>query len=387
MRVLITLFCLLMLQNAWAQNDLQFVPGFEDIPLMPDMEVDEEGQVLFDTTSGRIAEINVATTHPRQAVKKYYHDTLTQLGWHALDDFKFRREKEKLQLNLSEGKDKSNQHMLLVEFELSPISNEQRLGIMSYKNIIVETKGRIQIIRLNRPEAMNALSTNLIKDLNTALDIFESDDSLAVLILTGSEKVFAAGADIKEMKDKTFPGAYKEDFITSTWERLAQCRKPIIAAVAGYALGGGCEIAMMCDMIYAADNAKFSQPEITIGTMPGAGGTQRLTRLVGPSLAMEMCLTGTMIDATHALNAGLVARVFPVDELQKEVEKIAEKIAEKSLPVLMMIKESIRKSQEMPLREGLMFERRLFHSTFALHDRQEGMEAFLSKRKPHFTHE
>ena len=256
---------------------------------------------------------------------------------------------------------------------------------MAYQNILVETRGRVALITLNRPKALNALSAGLIADLARALDAFELDEQISAIVLTGSEKAFAAGADIKEMKDKTYMDVYLADFITRGWERVATCRKPVIAAVAGYALGGGCEIAMMCDFIIAADNAKFGQPEINLGTMPGAGGTQRLTRFVGKSKAMEMCLTGRMMDAAEAERAGLVSRIVPLAELVDEAVKTASAIAEKSLPVVMLVKESINRAYETTLAEGVRFERRVFHSTFATEDQKEGMAAFVDKRQPQFN--
>lgn len=255
---------------------------------------------------------------------------------------------------------------------------------MIFENLIVEKKGAVGLITLNRPKALNALCKALMDEMTAALDRFEKDDGVRVIVVTGSEKAFAAGADIKEMAGKTYMDVYKEDFITENWERAMRCRKPLIAAVAGYCLGGGCEFAMMCDIIIAADTAKFSQPEVTIGTMPGAGGTQRLTRLVGKSKAMELCLTGRMMDAQEALQSGLVARVFPAAELMNEAMKMAEKIAEFPMPVVMMIKESVNRSYETTLTEGLRFERRLFHSTFATEDQKEGMSAFVEKRKAGF---
>jgi enoyl-CoA hydratase len=222
-------------------------------------------------------------------------------------------------------------------------------------------------------------------ELTAAIDAFEADAAIRCMILTGSEKAFAAGADIVEMQSKTFAEAYGEDFITRNWERVTRARKPVIAAVAGYALGGGCELAMMCDFILAADNAKFGQPEITLGVIPGAGGTQRLTRLVGKSKAMEMCLTGRMIDAGEAERAGLVARVVPVADLIAEALKAAQKIASGSMPAIMMVKETVNRAYETTLAEGLRFERRLFHALFATDDQKEGMAAFAQKRKPTFT--
>lgn len=261
---------------------------------------------------------------------------------------------------------------------------QKKGDVMNFEHILMEKKGPVGIITLNRPQALNALCAGLIEDLGQALDHLEADDSIHALILTGSEKAFAAGADIKEMQNKTYVSAYREDFITQGWERVSACRKPIIAAVAGYALGGGCEMAMMCDLIIAADTAKFGQPEITIGTIPGAGGTQRLTRSIGKSKAMDLCLTGRLMDAQEAERAGLVARIVPADQLMDEALATAEKIASFSLPVAMMVKESVNRSYETSLQEGLKFERRVFHATFALEDRKEGMSAFVEKRKPQF---
>jgi enoyl-CoA hydratase len=255
---------------------------------------------------------------------------------------------------------------------------------MSYKNVIVETHDSVGLIRLNRPEALNALNSELIGELNQALDAFENDQSIGCIVLTGSEKAFAAGADIKEMQSKSYMDTYMGDFIRK-WERLADMRKPVIAAVAGYALGGGCEIAMMCDFILAADTAKFGQPEINLGVMPGAGGTQRLTRFVGKSKAMEMCLTGRMMDAAEAERAGLVSRIVPADQLVDEAIKVAGVIAAKSRPIAMMTKESVNRSYETTLAEGVRFERRLFHSMFATNDQKEGMSAFAEKRKAKFS--
>jgi enoyl-CoA hydratase len=255
---------------------------------------------------------------------------------------------------------------------------------MAFENILTEKKGPVGLITLHRPKAMNALCQALMDELSAALDGFEGDAGVKVIVITGSDKAFAAGADIKEMAPKAFIDVYKEDFITRNWERVTQCRKPVIAAVAGYCLGGGCELAMMCDFIVAADTARFSQPEITIGTLPGAGGTQRLTRLVGKSKAMELCLTGRMMEAEEAERAGLVARVFPADALMEETLKIAEKIAAFSAPVAMMVKESVNRAYETTLAEGLRFERRLFHASFATEDQKEGMSAFAEKRKAAF---
>ncbi len=256
---------------------------------------------------------------------------------------------------------------------------------MAYETIIVETRGKVGVVTLNRPKALNALNDQLITELNHALDAFEADEHVGCIVVTGSEKAFAAGADIKEMATKSFMDVYGDNFIEK-WTRVTTVRKPVIAAVAGYALGGGCEMAMMCDFILAADNAKFGQPEITIGTMPGAGGTQRLTRFVGKSKSMEMCLTGRMMDAAEAERSGLVSRVVPTNELMDEAFKVAERIASMSHPLVMMVKEAVNRSYEMTLAEGILFERRLFHSTFATEDQKEGMAAFAEKRQPDFKH-
>ena len=253
-----------------------------------------------------------------------------------------------------------------------------------YPNILVRTDGAVGIITLNRPQALNALNSALMDELTAAIDAFEADDAIRCVILTGSEKAFAAGADIVEMAPKSFAEVYKEDFITRNWERVTRARKPIIAAVAGYALGGGCELAMMCDVIIAADNAKFGQPEITLGVIPGAGGTQRLTRLVGKSKAMDLCLSGRMMDAAEAERSGLAARVVPLAELMNVTLETARKIAAQSLPALMMVKEAVNRAYEMPLSEGIRFERRMFHALFATEDQKEGMAAFGAKRKPSF---
>jgi enoyl-CoA hydratase len=253
---------------------------------------------------------------------------------------------------------------------------------MTYKNILVEKNDGVGVITLNRPDAMNALSQALMEEMTSALDDFEADAGIGCILVTGSEKAFAAGADIKEMQSKSYMDAYQEDFITRNWERVTTCRKPVVAAVAGYALGGGCELAMMCDFIIAADNAKFGQPEITLGVLPGAGGSQRLTRLVGKSKAMEMCLTGRMMDADEAERSGLVSRVVPADDLLREAMKAAAKIAAMSRPVAMMVKEAVNRSYETTLAEGVRFERRLFHAAFATEDQKEGMDAFNAKRKP-----
>ncbi len=256
---------------------------------------------------------------------------------------------------------------------------------MAYENIEVETQGHVGIVRLNRPKAMNALCAALVSELGLALDEFEADDTIGAIVLTGSDKAFAAGADIKEMADKTYIGAYMEDFITVGWERVTTCRKPVIAAVAGYALGGGCELAMMCDFIIAADNAKFGQPEITLGTIPGAGGTQRLPRFVGKAKAMEMVLTGRMMNADEAERSGLVSRVVPLDDLMDDAIKTADTIAGMSRPITYLAKESINRAFETTLAEGVRFERRAFHSTFASDDQKEGMAAFIEKRQPNFN--
>ena len=250
--------------------------------------------------------------------------------------------------------------------------------------IIAEKKDKIGVVTLNRPDVMNALCAGLIVELAQALDDFEADDDICVIVITGSDKAFAAGADIKEMAGKSYMDVYESDFITVGWERLASCRKPTIAAVAGYALGGGCEMAMMCDIIIAADTAKFGQPEITIGAIPGAGGTQRLTRFVGKAKAMEMCLTGRMMDAEEAERSGLVSRVVAAADLMEDALKTAARIASMSRPITMMAKESVNRAYETTLSEGVLFERRTFHSVFATEDQSEGMSAVSEKRKPDF---
>ena len=252
---------------------------------------------------------------------------------------------------------------------------------MAYENILVETKGRVGVIRLNRPNAINALNRALIAELTQAVAAFEADASIGCLLVTDNEKAFAAGADIKEMADKTFMDVYGGDFCAD-WDCLARTRKPVVAAVAGFALGGGCELAMQCDLIIAADTAKFGQPEIKLGVIPGIGGTQRLTRAVGKAKAMDLVLTGRMMDAAEAERSGLVARVVPAASLMDEAMKVAETIAGLSLPSLMAAKEAINVSQESGLNEGLRFERRIFHSLFATEDQKEGMKAFVDKRKP-----
>ncbi len=254
---------------------------------------------------------------------------------------------------------------------------------MAYNTIVVETRDRVGLVTLNRPKALNALNSELIGELSEALDAFEKDERIGCIVITGSEKAFAAGADIKEMASLDFIDAYVGDFISS-WDRVARNRKPIVAAVAGYALGGGCELAMMCDFIIAGENARFGQPEITLGVMPGAGGTQRLTRFVGKSKAMDMCLTGRMMDAAEAERVGLVSRVVPVADLLETALDAANKIASFSLPSVMMTKETVNRAYEMTLAEGIRFERRMFHALFATEDQTEGMNAFVEKRSPQF---
>jgi len=256
-------------------------------------------------------------------------------------------------------------------------------GAVAYADIEVETHGKAGLIRLNRPQALNALNLSLIRELNAALDEFENNPEIGALVLTGSEKAFAAGADIKEMQSKSFIDAYLEDFI-GHWERLSRTRKPVIAAVAGFALGGGCELAMMCDMIIAAETAKFGQPEIKLGVMPGAGGTQRLTRAIGKSKAMDLCLTGRLMDAAEAERAGLVARIVPAERLIEEALAIAAGIAAMSLPAVMQTKASVNRAYEMSLAEGIKWERLSFYSLFATEDQKEGMAAFIEKRPPAF---
>ncbi len=255
---------------------------------------------------------------------------------------------------------------------------------MAYENIIVETRGAVGLITLNRPKALNALNAALMAELAEALAGFEDDGAVGAIVLTGSDKAFAAGADIKEMKDKSFMEAYLADFLTRGWEAAAACRKPTIAAVGGFALGGGCELAMMCDIIIAADTAQFGQPEISIGAIPGLGGTQRLVRAVGKAKAMDMCLTGRMMDAEEAERSGLVSRIVPAADLVAEALKTAEKIARMSRPLAMITKEAVNRAFQSPLAEGLRFERRMFHAIFATEDQKEGMSAFVEKRKPAF---
>lgn len=257
---------------------------------------------------------------------------------------------------------------------------------MTYETILVETKGRVGIIRLNRPEALNALNAKLVAELSAAVDTFEADAAVGCLIITGSDKAFAAGADIKEMADKSFLDAFMGDF-AGNWDRVARSRKPVIAAVGGFALGGGCELALQCDLIIAADNAKFGQPEIKLGVIPGIGGTQRLARAVGKAKAMDLCLTGRMMDAIEAERSNLVARVVPLAELMNEATKVAETIASMSLPSVMLAKEAINRAFETSLAEGVRFERRVFHTLFATKDQKEGMAAFIAKRPPQFQNE
>ena len=257
---------------------------------------------------------------------------------------------------------------------------------MNYECIVAERIRRVGMITLNRPRQLNALNEQLMQELTAALNDFEADGDIGCILITGSEKAFAAGADIQAMQDWGYMEVYGADYITRDWERLKTCRKPVVAAVAGYALGGGCELAMMCDIILAADNAVFGQPEIKLGVLPGAGGTQRLPRAIGKAKAMALCLTGSNLSAEEAERAGLISRVVPAVSLLDEAMACAEKIAGYSLPVAMMIKESVNRAYEGSLNEGLLFERRVFHSSFALDDRREGMSAFIEKRKPNFTH-
>jgi len=254
---------------------------------------------------------------------------------------------------------------------------------MSFETIITETRGKVGLVTLNRPKALNALNTTVMRELVEALKAFDADAGIGAVVVTGSEKAFAAGADIKEMQAKTYVDAYLDDLFAG-WEEMGRIRKPVIAAVAGYALGGGCELAMMCDFIIAADNAKFGQPEITLGVMPGMGGSQRLTRFVGKSKAMDMCLTGRMMDAAEAERSGLVSRVVPLADLLDEALAAAQKIAAFSLPAVLMAKEAVNRAYETTLSEGLRFERRVFHAMFALEDQKEGMAAFMEKRPPDF---
>ena len=254
---------------------------------------------------------------------------------------------------------------------------------MQFETILLEKNNGVGLITLNRPQALNALNSTLIQDLNLALDDLDRDPAIGCMVITGSEKAFAAGADIKEMAELSFPNIYLDDFFHLA-DRIAQRRKPLIAAVSGYALGGGCELALMCDFIYCADNAKFGLPEVTLGVIPGIGGTQRLTLAIGKAKAMEMCLTARQMGAVEAEQSGLVAQVFPKEELVEKTLKAAEKIAEKSVVATMMIKESINRAFEVSLQEGLRFERRTFHSIFATQEQKEGMQAFVEKRQANF---
>ena len=256
---------------------------------------------------------------------------------------------------------------------------------MDYEMVLVTREGRVGVVTLNRPQALNALNSQLIDEIARALADFDADPEIGCMILTGSEKAFAAGADIKEMAPQSYPDTYLNDLITP-WDRIAQKRKPLIAAVAGFALGGGCEVAMMCDFIIAADNAKFGQPEIKLGVMPGGAGTQRLTRYVGKAKAMDMCLTGRLMDVEEAERAGLVSRIVPLASLMDEAMKAAHAIASMSLPIAMMTKESVNRSFETTLAEGIRFERRVFQAMFATHDQKEGMAAFVEKRAADFKH-
>ena len=362
----------------------RFLTELPDVPLMAGLaEVDG---FVFDDEGGRIVECIATGGISRSAAAAFYRQALPQLGWVEASPLKFRRGKEELSLEMLGADGSLTIRFLLAHADPLSLSVLKEKNPMAYENILVETRGPVGIIRLNRPKALNALCAPLIRDLGQALDAFEADEAIGAIVLTGSEKAFAAGADIKEMQPKSYMDVYLADFITIGWERVTTCRKPIIAAVAGYALGGGCEMAMMCDFIIAADNARFGQPEVTIGTMPGAGGTQRLARYVGKSKAMEMCLTGRMMDASEAERSGLVSRVVPAADLEAEAVKAAEKIAAMSRPTVLMIKESVNRAFETTLAEGIRFERRLFHSTFALQDQKEGMAAFIEKRPPRFSH-
>jgi enoyl-CoA hydratase len=257
---------------------------------------------------------------------------------------------------------------------------------MSYQFIRTETRGRVALVTLDRPERMNALNATLMQELAAALYGFDADDGIGCIVITGNERAFAAGADIAAMKDYDFLHAFRSDYITRDWEHIRNIRKPVVAAVAGYALGGGCELAMACDIVIAAEGAKFGQPEINLGVFPGAGGTQRLPRAIGKAKAMDLILTARMMDAAEAERAGLVSRVVPAQGLLEEALAVAEKIASYSLPVVMMAKEAVNRAWETTLAEGIRFERRLFHACFALEDRKEGMAAFVEKRKPRFRH-
>ena len=255
---------------------------------------------------------------------------------------------------------------------------------MDFKTILVERRDSVGLITFNRPDALNELSTEVIGELGQALNAFETDAAIGAIVITGSEKAFAAGADIKEMLEKSWPDSFVEDFITDGWERVASCRKPVIAAVAGFALGGGCEVALMCDFILAAETAQFGQPEIKIGVLPGAGGSQRLTRIIGKSKAMEMCLTGRMMDAEEAERAGLVSRIVPAAELVEEAVKVGQRIASMSRPAAMLVKDAVNRAYETSLSEGIRYERRLFQAALGTPDQREGMSAFIEKRKPEY---
>jgi len=260
------------------------------------------------------------------------------------------------------------------------------MPMTTFETILTETRGRVGLITLNRPQALNALNAQLTREVTAALSAYEADEGIGCVVLTGSARAFAAGADIKEMAPQTYMDVFKDDLFAAFEHAVSSFRKPLIAAVAGHALGGGCELAMLCDFIIAADTAKFGQPEINLGVMPGIGGSQRLTRFVGKSKAMDMCLTGRTMDAAEAERSGLVSRVVPADTMLEEALKAAEKIAGQSLPIAMMTKESVNRAYETTLAEGVRFERRLFHSMFATADQKEGMAAFVEKRKPGFSH-
>jgi enoyl-CoA hydratase len=255
---------------------------------------------------------------------------------------------------------------------------------IQFENILIESRGRVGLITLNRPKALNALNDALMSELGQALLSFDRDDDIGAIVITGSERAFAAGADIGAMANWSYMDVYKTEYITRNWETIRTIRKPVIAAVSGYALGGGCELAMMCDIVIAADNARFGQPEIKLGVMPGAGGTQRLPRAVGKAKAMDLCLTGRMMDAVEAERSGLVSRVVPAERVLEEALEAATVIAAYSLPSVMMAKESINRAYETTLNEGVLFERRVFHSMFATDDQKEGMKAFVEKRQPSF---
>ncbi len=256
---------------------------------------------------------------------------------------------------------------------------------MSYENLTIDRRGKVGIVTLSRPKALNALNDALMDELGAALLGFDADEDIGCIVLTGGDRVFAAGADIGAMAEWTYMDVYKSDYITRNWETIRRIRKPVVAAVAGYALGGGCELVMMCDIVIAADDAKFGQPEVKLGILPGAGGTQRMPRAVGKAKAMDLCLTGRMMDAVEAERAGLVSRIVAPAQLLDEAVAVASRIAAYSLPVVMMIKESVNRAWETTLSEGVLFERRAFHATFGMQDQKEGMSAFLSKRPPHFS--